>query len=75
VADPGAYTTIRRDVPANIAHTEEQVRRVLSYYAAGLLQHGLPLLAGDEPAYAQARGLRWWHAPEVPSEVLRTSES
>ena len=59
VADPGAYTPIRRDVPANIAHTEEQIRRVLSHYATGLRRHGLPLLAGDETAYAQARGLRW----------------
>jgi hypothetical protein len=66
VADPGGYTAIRCDVPHYIAHSEEQVRRVLSYYAAGLRRYGMPLLAGDGPAYARAREVRWWHAPDAP---------
>lgn len=71
VADPGGYAAIHHDVPYQIAHTEAEVRRVLSYYAAGLEGYGLPLLSGDETAYAQARELRWWHAPP---NALQTSE-
>jgi hypothetical protein len=66
VADPGGHRAIRRDVPYSIAQSEEQVRRVLSYYAAGLRLHGMPLLAGDGAAYSRAREVRWWHAPDAP---------
>jgi hypothetical protein len=66
VADPSGYRAIRRDVPYSIARSEEQVRRVLSYYAVGLRLHGMPLLAGDGAAYSRAREVRWWHAPDAP---------
>ncbi|MGH7222503.1 MAG: hypothetical protein ACRELF_04710, partial [Gemmataceae bacterium] len=74
VADPGGDAAIRNDVPYSIAHSEGQVRRVLSHYAAGLKRYGLPLLAGDERAYALAREVRWWQAPDVPPEALQASE-
>ena len=55
VADPSGYAAVCRDVPYYIANSEEHVQRVLSYYAAGLKRNGMPLLAGDEPTYSQAR--------------------
>src|SRR5688572_25171511 len=56
VADPVEYAAIRHSVPYYIAHTELQVRIVLSHYARGLRRYG-PLLSGDEAVYARAREL------------------
>jgi hypothetical protein len=66
VADPDGCAAIRRDVPYCIAHSVEQVRRVLSWHATGLRRYGTALLAADGPAYSRAREVRWWHAPDAP---------
>lgn len=70
VADADGYAARRQEVPYSIATTAWQVRRVLSYFASGLKRYGLPLLSGDESAYADANQLRWWHASDVPPGVI-----
>lgn len=61
VADPAGYAEFSRAVPYSIAGSREQLRRVLSYFAAGVGTHGLPLLVGDAEAFSRARELRFWH--------------
>jgi hypothetical protein len=70
VADPDGYIEFRRIVPNNIATSEGQIRRVLSYFSIGLGQYGIPLLSADDKTYAHARELRFWHAPDFPADAL-----
>lgn len=70
VVDPQKHTECYRAVPFFIANSEEQVRTIFSYYAAGLRAHGQLLLKGDTDAYDWAKSLRFWHAPPVPDDVV-----
>jgi hypothetical protein len=70
VADPCGYAEHCQAVPHSIATSDEQVKTVLAYIAAGLRTHGRPLLAGESGAYEKGRGLRFWHAPDVPPDAL-----
>ena len=68
MADPAGYAEFNRAVPYSIADSGEQLRRALSYFAAGVRTHGLALLVGDAKAFRRARELRFWHLPAQVAE-------
>ena len=68
VTNPAGYTEFSRAVPYSIAGSGEQLRCALSYFAAGVRRHGLPLLVGDAEAFRRARELRFWHLPAQDAE-------
>jgi hypothetical protein len=68
VADPAGYAEFGRAVPHAIASSEEQLRRALAYFAAGVRAHGRPLVVGDTEAFSRARELRFWHLPAPDAE-------
>lgn len=74
VCDPETYKKFSVEFPANIAHSEEEIKRVLSYFCEGLKRHGMPLLTADDETYVFARGLRFWHSPGFPPEALSHAE-
>jgi hypothetical protein len=72
IADPDAHSEMSRTVRYAIAHSEAQVRWMLSYYACGCRSHGQALLSGEAGAYKRARKAIWRFASSgsCPPEAL-----
>ena len=75
VADPAGYAAIHRDVPYSCARQAEGIHKLLANFARGLRAYGSGLLSADPQTYAEARKLRFWHAPTLPPEKAPEPDS
>jgi hypothetical protein len=75
VADPAGYAAIHRDVPHSCARKTEGIQKLLANFARGLRTYGSGLLSADPKTYAEARELRFWHAPTLPPEKAPGQDS